>query len=106
MNEKIEQMKLDTIMKNKEAFEKLMLAYWISVPTDADRAPDKIVVTKVDKGKVWYNKISRKRVYGFGATTTDELTKYIEKVKIVNEKNDSIFDMFDKTKEDNSWKKK
>jgi len=106
MNEKIDNMKLESIMQNKGAFEKLMLAYWVSVPTDADKAPDKIIVTDVINGKIRYEKVSRDIKYGYGITTTKELEKYIKRIKIVNEKNDSIFDMFDKTKGENAWKKK
>jgi hypothetical protein len=100
MNEKISKIELEKIMENKKAFDKLMMAYWISVPTDADKAPDEIVIKKITGDKIVYNKISNGVEYGMGITNKQELQKYIDKVKLVNDKNDSIFDMFDKTKEE------
>ena len=100
MNEKIDSMNLESIIKNEKAFSKLMMAYWISVPTDADKAPEKIVIKNIVGNRIMYDKVSNDIVYGMGVTDKRELQKYINKVKIVNDKNDSIFDMFDKSKED------
>jgi len=100
MNDKISKITLDKIMENEKAFKKLMMAYWISIPTDADRVPDEINIKSIIGNKILYDKISCNKIYGIGITNKIELQKYIEKVKIVNDKNESIFDMFDKTKED------
>jgi len=84
---------IETLEKNPKALSKMLLAYWLSVPTDTSSVPTKIVVMKIKTTSYSYEKLNREGVcYGIGSIKKDSIKTYIDKVKYMNEQNKELFD--------------
>jgi len=84
---------MDELENNPKALSKILLAYWISIPSDTKTVPTKIVVTKIKSTSYSYNKMDRDNVcYGLGSIKKASIETYIDKVKYMNEQNKELFE--------------
>ena len=79
---------LDELKKDAELFEKVLLAYYYSMPSDSDRRPDKIKIRSEQKRFFGGDLIKNSIIYGYSTFTKYELEKYLTKLRtlIVHEK--------------------
>jgi len=91
---------LDKLKEDNELFEKILLAYWYSVPSDSDRSPDKVKLI-TDYGKHFNTQLIKDDiVYGFASITKYEIEKYIEKLRTLKSHEDDITARIDKEGKD------
>ena len=86
---------LDELKKDKELFEKVLLAYYYSVPSDSDRRPDQINIRGEHKTFFGGNLIQDSVVYGYSTFTKYELEKYLVKLRTLQLHEDDIIDRID-----------
>ena len=91
--------KLDELKKDEELFEKVLLAYYYSVPSDSDRQPDKIKVRLEHSTFFGANMIRNDIVYGYSTFTKYELENYLTKLRTLKLHEDDILERFNKEKD-------
>ena len=90
---------LEKLTEDKELFEKVLLAYWYSVPSDSDRNPDQMKNIK-DRGKFFGVDLVQKSItYGYASIPKFEIERYIIKLKELPMHEDDIIDRIDKESE-------
>lgn len=87
---------LDELKKDTALFEKVLLAYYYSIPSDSERCPDKIRVK--NEYNLYYggNLIKNSVVYGYSTFTKNELEKYLIKLRALKMHEDDIISRIDK----------
>jgi hypothetical protein len=94
-NMKIES--LDKLKQDIDLFEKILLAYWHSIPSDTDRFPTKIKIkfeTNNFFGGDLYN--DDLGCYGYSTFTKRDLVKYIDKLNSLKLHEDDIHQRIDR----------
>ena len=87
---------LDKIKEDTDLFKKVLLAYWYSVPTDADKSPDTVKLTQ-DYVRHFNVKLIKDNItYGFASIPRYEIERYIEKLKTLKSHENDINDIIDK----------
>lgn len=85
-------MTIEKIEKSPKALNKMVMAYWLSVPSDTDATPEEIRVTNINSSRYLYDKINRNGdVYGRGSISKKSIITYIDKVNYLNEQNEELF---------------
>jgi len=87
---------LDELKKDTGLFEKVLLAYYYSIPSDSDRGPEKIKVKSEHKTFFGGNLIKDSMVYGYSTFTKYEINNYLEKLRALKIHEDDIIDRIDK----------
>lgn len=83
---------IENLEKNTTALNKMLKAYWLSVPSDTNIEPTKIQITEITNIRYKYNKLNRNGiVYGCGSMSKQSIETYIDKVNYLNEKNEELF---------------
>jgi hypothetical protein len=78
-------MDITKIRNDKKMFEKVLLAYWYSIPCDNTTLPDKIDIVR-DNGTFFnINLIKNGVVFGAGSMQKKEIDKYLEKLEEIKE---------------------
>jgi hypothetical protein len=89
-------MDLNELKQNVPLYEKLLLAYWYSIPSDSNRTPDKITIKFETNKVICYNLYKNNVNYGGGTMPQRELTRYIEKLNALDLSKSDIVKRFDK----------
>ena len=74
-----------TVKNDKAMLEKILMAYWISIPSNNPISPDKINITK--EMPTYYNVslIKNSKQYGIALINKKEVDNYLEKVKTLKQ---------------------
>jgi hypothetical protein len=72
---------LDNIIKDTSVFEKVLLAYWYSIPYDNANGPERIELRQNNGTYYNTNLIRNNKVYGCGCIQRQEIEKYLDKLK-------------------------
>ena len=84
---------IEKLEKNTKALEKMLMAYWLSIPSDNDSIPIKIQLIRISTNSYKYDKLNRENVvYGRGSIRKKSIETYIDKVKYMNEQNEELFE--------------
>ena len=90
MGRRVHEIKSKTLcsltVEELEALEKMLMAYWLSIPSDNDSIPIKIQLIRISTNSYKYDKLNRDNVvYGRGSIRKKSIETYIDKVKYMNE---------------------
>jgi len=94
--------KLEELKKDSELFEKVLLAYYYSIPSDSDRKPDQIKVINEHPTFFGANLIENDVNYGYSTFCKREVEKYLIKLRTLKIHEDDIIERIDKEKTKNS----
>lgn len=76
---------LENLEQNPPMLEKIILAYWYSIPYDNDITPEKVRVRK-DNGTFFnVDLIKNNKVYGMSCIQKNEINKYLIKLNSLKE---------------------
>jgi hypothetical protein len=89
-------MDTEKIRNDKNLFEKILLAYWYSVPCDNTVLPDRVEITK-DNGTFFnVNLIKNNVVFGMSCMQKTEIDRYFVELEKVKEHETDIIKRLDK----------
>jgi hypothetical protein len=71
---------MNELEQNKPLFEKVLLAYWFSIPYDNDSVPDGIKIIKEYSTSIAINLMKGEYVYGVGSIKKYEIERYLNKL--------------------------
>ena len=78
-------MDIAKIRSDKKMFEKILLAYWYSIPCDNTVLPDRMEITK-DNGTFFnVNLIKNDKIFGTSSMQKNEIDKYLLKLEEIKE---------------------
>jgi hypothetical protein len=89
-------MDITKIKNDKIMFEKIVLAYWYSIPCDSGAFPDKIEIIKDNDTFFNVNLIRNKKMYGIANIQKSEIDQYLEKLKGYKEHEIDIINRLEK----------
>ena len=78
-------MDITKIKEDKVIFEKILLAYWYSIPCDNMTLPDRVEITKDNKTYYNVNLIKNDVVYGMACMKKEGIDKYFTKLEEIKE---------------------
>ena len=87
---------LNELMKSPEVFEKVVLAYWYSLPFDNPCGPQKVKVVRDNITFFNIELIKDDKMYGLANITKKELENYIVKLNKLDEHELDITNRIDK----------
>jgi len=71
---------LKELLNNNSNLEKLVLAHWLSIPSDNKTCPRKIKIYRTQKDRVNYWLVNRNNLeYGIGSAFFKDLERYLER---------------------------
>jgi len=78
-------MDITKIKGDKKIFEKILLAYWYSIPCDNATLPDRVEITR-DNGTFFnVNLIKNDIIFGMSCMQKSEIDRYLEKLEEIKE---------------------
>ena len=89
-------MDITKIKNDKAIFEKVILAYWYSIPCDNGVFPDKMEITRDNTTFFNVDLIKNNVRYGIACIGKKEIDKYLEELKEVKEHEIDIIDRLEK----------
>ena len=90
--------KLEKLEQNTPLFEKVLLAYWYSIPFDNDRTPDEIKVVSIERDFYSVNLFNKTVNYGSGCFKRYEIENYLKKLKDLDVHKVDIINRLEKEK--------
>ena len=73
-------LELENVLKNKEAMNKFLLAWWHSIPSDCTREPKSMRFDRKKLDRINYSLLNKDGiVYGIGCTDIKELEHYLKR---------------------------
>ena len=94
-------MELEKIKNDTALYQKVLLAYWYSIPSDSDRSPTKITIKFEDSNVICYMLWDNDINYGGGTMPQRELINYIKKLNKLDDLKDDIVKRFDEEGDSN-----
>ena len=89
-------MDLTDYKNNKPILEKIMLAYWYSIPGDNPSTPDQIKIIQDNINHYTVEIYKNTNMYGIACIQKKEIDKYLEKIKELKEHELDIINRIDK----------
>jgi len=99
-------MNIKKIKEDKSILEKIMLAYWISIPSDSQFVPDTMKITQDHMDYYNVDLIKDSKRYGMAIIHKDEIDKYLEQVKLLKEHEIDIIDRIEREVDNKEIKNK
>jgi hypothetical protein len=93
-------MKYEDLQNDVPLFEKILLAYWYSIPYDNHFGPDQIKYVRDNGRFININLIKDNREYGGGCITKTEINNYITKLNHIRKHEKDITERFNKEESD------
>jgi hypothetical protein len=89
-------MDITKIKNDKKIFEKVILAYWYSIPCDGGTFPDNVEIVRDNTTFFNVNLIKNNVVYGMASIGKNEIDRYLEKLRDLKEHEIDIIDRLEK----------
>lgn len=93
-------MDIQRIKEDKAILEKIMMAYWISIPTDSQFVPEQIKITRDNSDYYNVDLIRNSKVYGMAMIQKNNIDNYLEQIKLLKEHEIDIIDRIEKESDD------